>query len=397
MQQIKGERVKINIGHWANFFDQYQISFYVCAILLGGLCAYFFKTNYLGLSAVESVLPILLFVTFLQVPAAEITRGLKSRRFIAALIVGNFIFIPIVVSAIFIIFLFMQQLAVQNGLLLADNNGPELGYIAFILLLAPCIDYVVSFCRNAQGDSARLSASLPLLLFIQLIVLFILLNVFAGKLHIATTGISHLGSIIHNFGITLLLPLALAWLLQWLAMYNRAVLITANFCKNTVVLVTASVLFIISAYSLSKIFSEFHIGCAASHIADALNQPETYRPDMIVNGIKDNHDLPQTFGKSTIPLYYLVGFIGLYVAYACLAPISGIITAKLFHLPRSQAIATIFSVSTRNALVLLPLLLSVAGNHKELVAVIILTQTCVELVFEILYVHFTPRLVKTPE
>lgn len=397
MQRIKGERVKINIGHWADFFDQYQISFYVCAILLGGLCAYFSSTNYLGLSAVESVLPILLFVTFLQVPAAEITRGLKSRRFIAALIVGNFIFIPIVVSAIFIMFHFMQQLVVRNGLLLADNNGPELGYIAFILLLAPCIDYVVSFCRNAQGDSARLSASLPLLLFIQLIVLFILLNVFASKLHIATTGISNLGLIIHNFGITLLLPLILAWLLQWLAMYNRAILITANFCKNTVVLVTASVLFIISAYSLSKIFSEFHIGCAASHIADALNQPETYRTDMIVNGIKDNHDLPQTFGKSKISLYYLVGFIGLYVAYACLAPISGLITAKLFHLPRSQAIATIFSVSTRNALVLLPLLLSVAGNHKELVAVIILTQTCVELVFEIVYVHFIPRLVKTPE
>lgn len=397
MQQIKGERVKINIGHWANFFDQYQISFYVCAILLGGLCAYFSSTNYLGLSAVESVLPILLFVTFLQVPAAEITRGLKSRRFIAALIVGNFIFIPIVVSAIFIIFHFMQQLAVQNGLLLADNNGPELGYIAFILLLAPCIDYVVSFCRNAQGDSARLSASLPLLLFIQLIVLFILLNVFAGKLHIATTGISHLGLIIHNFGMTLLLPLALAWLLQWLAKYNRAVLITANFCKNTVVLVTASVLFIISAYSLSEIFSEFHIGWAASRIADTLNAPETHRPDMIVNGIKNIHNLPQTFGKSKISLYYLVGFIGLYVTYAFLAPIAGLITAKLFHLPRSQAIATIFSVSTRNALVLLPLLLSVAGNHKELVAVIILTQTCVELVFEILYVHFIPRLVKTPE
>lgn len=389
--------MKIKIGHWADFFDQYQISFYVGAILFGGLCAYFLSMNYLGLSAVEFVLPILLFVTFLQVPAAEITRGLKSRRFIAALIVGNFIFIPIVVSVIFIIFHFMQQLALQNGILSADNNVSELGYIAFILLLAPCIDYVVSFCRNAQGDSARLSASLPLLLFIQLIVLFILLNVFASKLHIATTGISHLGLIIHNFGMTLLLPLALAWLLQWLAIYNRAVLITANFCKNTVVLVTASVLFIISAYSLSKIFSEFHIGCAASHIADALNQPETYRPDMIVNGIKDNHDLPQTFGKSKISLYYLVGFIGLYVAYACLAPISGIITAKLFHLPRSQAIATIFSVSTRNALVLLPLLLSVAGNHKELVAVIILTQTCVELVFEILYVHFIPRLVKIPK
>ena len=159
--------MKIKIGHWAD-----------CAILLGGLCAYFFKTNYLGLSAVESVLPILLFVTFLQVPAAEITKGLRSRRFIAALIVGNFIFIPIVVSAIFIIFHFMQQLALQNGLLLADSNVSELGYIAFILLLAPCIDYVVSFCRNAQGDSARLSASLPLLLFIQLFILFILLNMY---------------------------------------------------------------------------------------------------------------------------------------------------------------------------------------------------------------------------
>lgn len=396
MQRIKGERVKIKIGHWADFFDQYQISFYVCAILLGGLCAYFSSTNYLGLSAVEFVLPILLFVTFLQVPAAEITRGLRSRQFIAALIVGNFIFIPVVVSVIFIIFRFMQQLALQNGILSADNNVSVLGYIAFILLLAPCIDYVVSFCLNAQGDSARLSASLPLLLFIQLFILFILLNVFASKLHIETTGISHLGSIIHNFGITLLLPLALAWLLQWLAMYNRAVLITANFCKNTVVLVTTLVLFVINAYSLSEIFSEFHIGRAAFYIADVLNQPQIHRPDMVINGIKNIHNLPQTFGESTISLYYLVGFIGLYVTYAFLAPIAGLITAKLFHLPRSQAIATIFSVSTRNALVLLPLLLSVAGNHKELVAVIILTQTCVELVFEILYVHFIPRLVKTP-
>lgn len=389
--------MKIKIGHWADFFDQYQISFYLCAILLGGLCAYFLSTNYLGLSAVEFVLPILLFVTFLQVPAVEITRGPKSRRFIAALIVGNFIFIPIVVSAIFIIFHFMQQLALQYCILSADSNDSELVYIAFILLLAPCIDYVVSFCRNAQGDSVRLSASLPLLLFIQLIILFILLNVFAGKLHIATTGISNLGSIVHNFGITLLLPLALVWLLQWLAMYNRAVLITANFFRSTVVLVTALVLFIISAYSLSEIFSEFHIGWAASHIADALNAPETHRPDMTVNGIKNIHDLPQIFGERTISLYYFVGYIGLYVAYACLAPIAGLITAKLFHLPRSQAIATIFSVSTRNALVLLPLLLSLAGNHKELVAVIILTQTCVELVFEILYVLFIPRLVKIPE
>ena len=125
--------MKINIGHWADFFDQYQISFYVSAILFGGLCAYFLSMNYLGLSAVEFVLPILLFVTFLQVPAAEIPRGLKSGRFIAALIVGNFIFIPIVVSGIFIIFHFMQQIALQNGLLLVDNNSPELGYIAFIV------------------------------------------------------------------------------------------------------------------------------------------------------------------------------------------------------------------------------------------------------------------------
>ena len=156
-------------------------------------------------------------------------------------------------------------------------------------------------------------------------------------------------------------------------------------------------LFIISAYSLSENFSQFHIGWAASQIADALNAPETHQPDMIVNGIKNIQELPQTFGKSIISFYDLVGFIGLYVDYACLAPIAGLITAKLFHLPCSQAIAIIFSVSTRNALVLLPLLHSVAGNHKELVAVIILTQICVELVFEILYVHFIPRLVKTPE
>lgn len=58
-----------------------------------------------------------------------------------------------------------------------------------------------------------------------------------------------------------------------------------------------------------------------------------------------------------------------------------------------QAIALSFSPSTRNFLVILPLLLVIsAESEKSLVAAVVLTQTFVELFAEPIYLHLIPLL-----
>ena len=64
---------------------------------------------------------------------------------------------------------------------------------------------------------------------------------------------------------------------------------------------------------------------------------------------------------------------------------------RLFRLdvPAGRAIA--FSTSTRNSLVVLPLVLAVPGAIPVLPAIIV-TQTLVELISELIYVRLIPKL-----
>lgn len=106
---------------------------------------------------------------------------------------------------------------------------------------------------------------------------------------------------------------------------------------------------------------------------------------MVLAGGCENHKL---FGA----LLYGIVFYGI---YGCLAPFIGLLAAKLLRLHEKQAIAVSFSVSTRNSLVLLPLLLFITpASAQNLVALVILTQTCVELVAEVFYVRLIPLFAK---
>ncbi|GAA2214499.1 hypothetical protein GCM10009850_099640 [Nonomuraea monospora] len=66
--------------------------------------------------AINPVLAALLYVTFLQVPAAELVRSLRAGRFLAAALAVNFAVVPLVVAAMFA-FLPADQ-AVRLGVLL---------------------------------------------------------------------------------------------------------------------------------------------------------------------------------------------------------------------------------------------------------------------------------------
>ena len=65
--------------------------------------------------------------------------------------------------------------------------------------------------------------------------------------------------------------------------------------------------------------------------------------------------------------------------------------ARGWRLPADQARAVAFSSATRNSLVVLPLGLAIPGA-LPLIPAVIVAQTLVELVSELLYVKLLPRL-----
>lgn len=88
--------------------------------------------------------------------------------------------------------------------------------------------------------------------------------------------------------------------------------------------------------------------------------------------------------------------VPIYVAFAILAPLLGWMVARFFKLEAAAGRAVAFSASTRNSLVVLPLALAVPGAVPILPAVIV-TQTLVELLSEMVYVRTMPRLGQSRE
>lgn len=99
----------------------------------------------------------MLFVTFMQVPLVTLLDGLRNLRFIGPLLAANFIGVPLL-------------------LLLTRPLLPDVPLVQFgilLVLLAPCIDYIVTFCHLERGDAARLLACTPLLLLPLYLALFL--------------------------------------------------------------------------------------------------------------------------------------------------------------------------------------------------------------------------------
>ena len=383
--------------HWPDFFENNQTAFYTAAIFVGIALACFPSLSNLSNAALKLVLPVLLFVTFLQVPFASVIKSFRNRRFIVGLFVGNFVFIPILV-----LLLVWLGLSFLNSLLnmpplseLTSANDPYLYFIAFgaLLLCAPCVDYVISFCRSGSGDIAALTAALPVLLIVQFCFLGFLFVSPLGETKLLGLGHQSFSILLRSVFEVLVIPVCLAWFLQFFSSRNRMISVSTSFMKNSVVIVTSLTLVILATYAFSEIFSLFAGDChelttkMPSHnvVGQLTNGDSLTTHADGFDGVCENRKL---FGA----LLYGIAF---YVIYACLAPFIGFLAAKLLRLHEKQAIAVSFSVSTRNSLVLLPLLLFITpASTQTLVALVILTQTCVELVAEVFYVRLIPLFAK---
>lgn len=93
-----------------------------------------------ALGALESPISptVMLFATFLQVPLADLGKAFWEFRFKSAVLVANFIAIPVTVALPVPLF----------------PPDPLLRVGVLIVLLAPCIDYVVAFSHLGRAMPA---------------------------------------------------------------------------------------------------------------------------------------------------------------------------------------------------------------------------------------------------
>ncbi|QHV89015.1 arsenic resistance protein [Streptomyces sp. 604F] len=309
--------------------EVHQVAVYVGAMVTGALVGWAAPGIAPGLEhAVNPVLGALLFVTFLQVPAAELLRSLRDGRFLAAVLVVNFLVVPLVVAAMFV--LLPADQAVRIGVLL--------------VLLCPCIDYVIVFSGLAGGSGRRLLAATPLLLVAQMMLLPGFLYLFMGA---ELAEIVEAGPFVGAFLVLIVIPLTLAWTVQAWAARRPAGRRTAQAAGTTMVPLMAATLLTVVA-----------------------------------------SQVPKTGGS----LGDVAAVVPFYAAFLVIMAFAGLAVARLLRLAAPAARAVIFTGATRNSLVVLPLALALPDRFAAAGAVVV-TQTLVEVVGMVVYVRVVPRLV----
>lgn len=304
-----------------------QIAIYLSTVALAAGVALLVPGTTVLEAAVNPALALMLYVTFLQVPLAELRRAFGQFRFLAALLVANFAVVPLLVAVL--------------ALFLPADPMVRLGVL--LVLLAPCIDYVVTFSHLGRADARLLLAATPVLLMAQMLLLPGYLGVFLGA---DAARLVQAGPFVQAFLWLILVPLLLAAATQIWAARRPTGARAAAVLGLLPVPATALVLFVV-------------IAAVVPQLGPAIG------PAMRV-----------------VPVY---------LAFAVAAPLLGWLVARAFGMPAAAGRAVAFSAGTRNSLVVLPLALAVPGAIPVLPAVIV-TQTLVELLSELVYVRAIARL-----
>ncbi|MDB1088051.1 bile acid:sodium symporter [Streptomyces sp. ACA25] len=309
--------------------EHHQVSVYVGAITVGVLCGW--ATPGLGGAleyAVTPVLAALLYVTFLQVPAADLLRALRAGRFLAAVLAVNFVVVPVVVAVMFP--------------LMPADQGLRLGML--LVLLAPCVDYVIVFSRLAGGSADRLLAATPLLLIAQMLLLPLFLLAFLGP---DLAEVVEPGPFLHAFLTLILAPLVLAWATQaWARRAPPGRRVAAGAGNVMVPLMAATLLSVVAS------------------------------------------QVPKLDGR----VIEVAAAAPFFVAFLVVMALAGRVLARAFRLDVPEGRAVVFSGATRNGLVLLPLALALPGDLAALAPLVMVGQTLVEVVGMVVYVRLVPRL-----
>jgi ACR3 family arsenite transporter len=278
------------------------------------------------------VLAALLYVTFAQVPLLELRGAAGHGRFLAALLVVNFALVP--------------PLAWLLARFLPPNPAILLG--VYLVLLAPCTDWFVSFTLLGKGDARLAIAATPVLLLAQMLLLPLWLWLFLGG---ELAGIVRAGKFLEAFLGLIVLPLALVAITEWIARRSAAgqrwLTLTAWL---PVPLLALTVLLIAGAQIRAVSGSWTLLGATAV----------------------------------------------VFAVYAGVVPLLARFVARRFGLGTPGQRTVIFSAGTRNSFVVLPLALALPAGW-ELAAAAIVLQSLVELGAMVGYLWWVPaRLVPEP-
>lgn len=308
-------------------FEKHQVGIYFGAVVVAALAALCVPGTTALEPGVNPALALMLFVTFLQVPLADLGRAFARGRFLAPLLTTNFVVVPLWVAVL-----------VQ---FLPSDPMVRLGVL--LVLLTPCIDYVVTFSHLGRADARLLLVATPTLLVVQMLLLPVYLGLLLGN---DAAALVQPGPFLHAFVWLIAVPLTLAALVQLWAAQSRA-------------------------------------GERASAALGFLPVPSTALVlFMVVAAV-----VPQ-LGPATDAA---LGVIPFYLAFAVIAPLIGWSVSRLFRLDAPAGRAIAFSAGTRNSLVVLPLALAVPGAIPVLPAIVV-TQTLVELISELIYMRLVPKL-----
>lgn len=308
-----------------------QILLYACAIVIGGITGVVGTNIDTFLNPVISpLIALLLYVMFTQIPFFKLREILSDTKFFIALLTANFVAVPIIVWILII--LFPLQPAILLGVCL--------------VLLTPCIDYVIPFTKLGNGDEKLVLASTPLLFIIQILLLPVYLTLFIG------TDISAIVSIepfLEAFLLLIILPLILAVTTQLLAKKTSAGKSLLNLTGQLPELLMATVLFTVVAAQIGKVYNDLSI---------------------------------------------IITVIPIYILYLIITPFISKFIASFFSLTPHAGRALAFSAGTRNSLVVLPLALALPGEWGVIASAVIVTQTITELIGELFYIKLIPKLIR---
>lgn len=184
-----------------DWLERHQIVLYLVSIGVGAGFGWVVPGSDHLEHAIEPVIALLLFATFLAVPFGKMRDAFRDVRFLSVVVVLNFVLVPIVVFGL--------------SRFVATNQALLVGVL--VVLLTPCIDYVIVFAGLAGGAAHKLLAASPLLMLAQILLLPVYLLLFMGP---SVLEVIDVVPFVRAFIVLIVIPLAAAALLQWLA--NRS-------------------------------------------------------------------------------------------------------------------------------------------------------------------------------
>lgn len=288
--------------------ERHQVWFYLGAILAGlatGTAAPVLSP--LFETVLWPALGLLLYSTFTQVPLTHLPEAFRDRRFMGAVLAGNFLIVPLVVWA----------------LLALGPDDPVVRLGILLVLLMPCTDWFITFTHLSGGDTGRAIAVTPVVLLVQIALLPVYLWLFMGE---TFAEILAADRIVTVFVILIVMPLIAAFLTErWAESRKGRQTVTEHLGWLPVPLL-ALVVFLIAGSQVQAVIG-------------------------------------------ALPM--LAQVLAVFVVYLLAAALIGAGLGRLLGMAVGPARTLIFSLGTRNSFVVLPLALALPPSWQSAIVVIV--------------------------